>query len=431
MLRIQSLMGAVTALGVAMVLALGSSTAQAVVIQGVKQIRITDNDGNWFYLEEVNLFNVAGADVASTNFGGLVKTTAAANFAPGFGSTVNGAIDGVVGACCGTGTHSPTISAVPAHNYTITLPYSQNIDAATLPMQVFNRTDGCCPERAMNFNIEFLALNGTPIAISDGAGGSTTSLAINPSKFATTFGAGGGTLVINGLKDQPATQILVGLQNATSQAAQTGFGGLTPDKMIDGITGTQSGWGNGDPGANFGNNVAVFETVDNIGGDITKLEFKIDFSSFGDHALGKFRLSLTTDNRANFADGLFQGGDVTANWVEIKPETATAASGALLRIEGDNTIEFASDPLLFNPTTDIYTITATTTLRNITGFRLEAIEDTFLPGGNGPGLANGNGNFVVSEFQVLATQITIPEPVSASLLALGGMMLGMRRRRVA
>lgn len=418
------------ALSALMVMLSFTSVTQAVVIQGVKQIRITDNDGNWFYLEEVNLFNTAGVDVASTTFGNAVKTSGTPNFAPGFGSAAAGAIDGIVGGCCGTGTHSPSISAVPAHNYTINLPYSQDIDAANFPMQIFNRTDGCCPERAENFNIEFLDLAGNPIAINNGSGGSTTSLAINgPASFATHFPLGGGTLAINGLSNQPATQILVGLQNATSQAAQTGFGGLTPDKMIDGSLAAQNGWGNGPPGGSFSSNVAVFETADDITADITKLEFRIDFAAFADHGLGKFRLSLTTDDRSDFADGLFQGGDVTANWIEITPESATAASGAILTIGLDNTIEFTSDPLLFNPTTDSYVIKASTTVRGITGFRLEAIQDPSLPV-NGPGLSNSNGNFVVSEFTVLATRITIPEPTSIALLGVAGLAL-MRRRRLA
>jgi len=409
---------------------LTSASASAVVIQGVKQIRITDNNGNWFYLEEVNVFNTAGADVASTSFGATaLKTFGTPNFTPAFGSTTQGAINDVVSACCGNGTHSNSASAVPAHNYTITLPYSQDIDAATFPIEIHNRQDGCCPDRAENVDIQFLDVTGNPIAFNDGSGNPTTTLSINGSAdFATNFSAGGGTLVVNGLMNQGITPIKVGLQNATSQASQTGFGGLTPDKVLDGITNAQNGWGNGPPGGSFSSNVAVFETVDDLGGEQTDLTFTLDFSSFADHALGHFRLSATTDDRSTFADGVFQGGDVTANWIELTPTSATASSGAELTILPDNSILFTSNPLTLNPGTDVYTITAHTTLQNITGFRLEALQDASLPF-NGPGLSNSNGNFVLTEFMVLATVRPIPEPASVSLVGLAALALVRRRRR--
>src|SRR5690606_1087435 len=101
----------------------------------------------------------------------------------------------------------------------------------------------------------------------------------------------------------------------------------------------------------------------------------------------------------------------------------------ILQINADNTIQFVSDPLTFNPATDSYIIKASTWISGITGFRLEAIQDPSLPV-NGPGLSNGNGNFVVSEFTVLATRIDVPEPASAALLGMAGLAL-LRRRRAA
>ena len=51
-----------------------------------------------------------------------------------------------------------------------------------------------------------------------------------------------------------------------------------------------------------------------------------------------------------------------------------------------------------NPSPDSYTVTAKTTLKEITGIRLEVLPDPSLPG-QGPGRAP-NGNFVLSEFKV-------------------------------
>ena len=49
---------------------------------------------------------------------------------------------------------------------------------------------------------------------------------------------------------------------------------------------------------------------------------------------------------------------------------------------------------------DTFTITAETTLKNLTGLRLEALTDKRLPK-NGPGRAPGDGNFVLSELELL------------------------------
>jgi hypothetical protein len=168
----------------------------------------------------------------------------------------------------------------------------------------------------------------------------------------------------------------------------------------------------------------VVETVADVVGPLgTTFTFTLtqNFTNF--HTLGRFRLSVTTDNRADFADGLQTGGDVTANWTQLTPTSAVATNGASLTIQGDNSI-LASGT---NPDTSVYTVTASTTLNNITGFRIEALEDPSLPA-NGPGRQPGNGNFVLQELQVDAVQI-IPEPASAALVTAAGFFLLPRRRR--
>ena len=102
--------------------------------------------------------------------------------------------------------------------------------------------------------------------------------------------------------------------------------------------------------------------------------------SFPGHTLGRFRISVTTDDRASFADGLVSGGDVTANWTVLDPTTAVSANGATLNELGDYSI-LASGA---SPVADTYTVTADTALTGITGFRAEAISDPSLPFG-GPG----------------------------------------------
>jgi hypothetical protein len=114
-----------------------------------------------------------------------------------------------------------------------------------------------------------------------------------------------------------------------------------------------------------------------------------------EHTLGRFRLSVTTDDRADFADGLDTGGDVSASWTVLKPEIFTSANGTTLEVLSDNSILASGTP----PDTDTYTITARTPLSGITGFRLEALEDASLPV-SGPGRHTANGNFVLSEFVV-------------------------------
>ena len=81
-----------------------------------------------------------------------------------------------------------------------------------------------------------------------------------------------------------------------------------------------------------------------------------------------------------------------ANWVVLQPALAVSEQGASLTIQPDQSI-LASGTLT---DTDIYTITVVTTLRGITGVRIEALEDPSLPL-TGPGRAQ-TGNFVLSEF---------------------------------
>jgi hypothetical protein len=63
-----------------------------------------------------------------------------------------------------------------------------------------------------------------------------------------------------------------------------------------------------------------------------------------------------------------------------------------------------------NPATDVFTVTALTTLKGITAIRLEVLPDASLPA-QGPGRAN-NGNFVLAEFRVTSAPANEPQSKS-------------------
>ncbi len=207
------------------------------------------------------------------------------------------------------------------------------------------------------------------------------------------------------------------LQNATATFTQDLFlVSHTIDGKLGGI-GVINGWATlSSP------QTAVYETQTDVGGPAgAAFTFTLTQNFGSSLTLGRFRLAVTTDARTNFADGLNSGGDVTANWIELTPLTALATNGATLTIQGDKSI-LASGT---NPTTSVYTVTAETTVTNITGIRLESLEDAGLPA-LGPGRA-ADGNFVLQEFGVDAVTL-VPEPAGAVLLATGAALVLFRRR---
>lgn len=86
-------------------------------------------------------------------------------------------------------------------------------------------------------------------------------------------------------------------------------------------------------------------------------------------------------------------------WFPLSVSKATATNKAQLTTLPDRSV-IASG----NKAKGVYTLTMNTSLNNITGLRLEALVDSGLPN-NGPGSAD-NGNFVVTEFEVLAAPTT-------------------------
>ncbi|MBA3480195.1 MAG: hypothetical protein H0T51_00135 [Pirellulales bacterium] len=193
------------------------------------------------------------------------------------------------------------------------------------------------------------------------------------------------------------------LQNATATATQSGF---SISQTIDGNLGgpgVVNGWAIHDLIGDITDETAVYETQTDVGGPGgAALTFTLTQNFGSSITVGRFRLSITGDDRANFADGL---NDVTANWIALAPATALATGGATLTIQTDASI-LASGA---SPAITVYTVAAWTDMTRITGIRIEMLEDASLPA-SGPGRAS-NGNLVLQEFAVDA--INFPDPPNA------------------
>ncbi len=238
---------------------------------------------------------------------------------------------------------------------------------------------------------------------------------MNPFSLRALLALGFATVAVN-----TQAQIFV-LQNATATFSQSGY---DVGQAIDGTTADDRGWAilPGEGSAQ----TAVFETQSDIGfagGSALTFTFESLYLIPPGHNLGRFRLSITTDDRSTFADGLATGGDVTANWITLDPATFFSVNGQTLAKQGDNSL-LASG---LNPATDTLTVTAPTSLTGITGLRLEMIPDASLPaGGSG---RFGNGNFVLSELTVSITAVPEPEFIAGlSAAGLLGWALLARRR---
>jgi len=160
----------------------------------------------------------------------------------------------------------------------------------------------------------------------------------------------------------------------------------------------------------------VWETVNDLTASQLKFDlYHRDIIPIPGHNLGHFRLSYTTDDRSLFADGLANGGDVSANWTVIVPTSVSSTEGDSFTVLADNSI-LVGGTLGGYPT---YTVLSDVNATGITGFRLEALLDASLPF-NGPGRQPVNGNFHLSEFVVMV----VPEPENSALVS-GLALLGL------
>ncbi|MBL67555.1 MAG: hypothetical protein CMO74_03735 [Verrucomicrobiales bacterium] len=88
-------------------------------------------------------------------------------------------------------------------------------------------------------------------------------------------------------------------------------------------------------------------------------------------------------------------GDGKSTWITVEAKELKSKIGATLTKEKDGVI-FVSG----KNGKDTFTISAETTLKNLTGLRLEALTDKRLPK-NGPGRAPNDGNFVLTELELM------------------------------
>jgi hypothetical protein len=191
----------------------------------------------------------------------------------------------------------------------------------------------------------------------------------------------------------------------------------------------KNGWAISDQ---FVHQTAVFQTSADLfprGGTLT---FTLD-QLFGlQNTIRKFRLSVTTASRSQFADGRPSNGNLgTGIWRDVDLLVSlSSANGTTLTKLSDKSILASGS----SPETDTYTVKAYTSLSGITGVRLDVLQDdaTMKPPGR-----SSNGNFVLTHLAVdaVGSQTALGKWWSAFALLISiGLILfwiGRRRRRLA
>ena len=237
----------------------------------------------------------------------------------------------------------------------------------------------------------------------------------------------GFVVCIFSLVPSAARAALIQLQNGTATFSQLINGGpFTPAHAVDGLN-DSNGWAIAVSQVADGTSAqtAVWETeADLAAGD---LMITMNFLHWNpEHLLGRFRFSVTTDDRSTFADGLHTGGDVGANWTVLSTPAVSGPAGMTFTTLGDQSI-LAGGVIAAQGS---YTVTYSTGISGITGLRLEALEDPSLPGGNGPGLHPANGNFALNEMTLQGTLVPVPPAVWLFGSGLIG-LIGLARRKKA
>ena len=102
---------------------------------------------------------------------------------------------------------------------------------------------------------------------------------------------------------------------------------------------------------------------------------------------------------------------IESDWTTLQLERYSSTGGATLTALDDGSILATGE----NPDTDTYEVTAVTSLRRITGVRLEVLEDPTLPH-DGPG-RDPDGNFFLSGFEVEVAPLDTPSLAAPIVVA--------------
>jgi hypothetical protein len=209
----------------------------------------------------------------------------------------------------------------------------------------------------------------------------------------------------------PAIAAPVPISSETATFCQDGY---PINAAFDGDFSAGSGWAvYGQIGSS---QTVAFKASSNVGsGDQTQLVFQLHMFWGASHILGKFRLSATTSGQSTYGQGATCSDpdpSGSANWTVLHPQSVHSQNGQTLTILGDGTVLASGN----NPEGDLVTVVATTPLRGITGFRLEALADASFVD-SGPGRAD-NGNFVLNELTVDASSFSPVPAAGIGILAL-------------
>jgi hypothetical protein len=201
----------------------------------------------------------------------------------------------------------------------------------------------------------------------------------------------------------PAVAQEVAFQMATATFTQSACNSHSPAAVHNGST-ADDGWAIavhcGAAGDAAFAQTLVLETAVDL--DATNLQFLLTQGPTG-HLIGRFRLSVTGDDRATFADGLASGGDVSANWTVLAAPIVTGPAGLVFTVLPDESVLVSG-----SASSAVYDVRYSGSYTGVTGIRLEALEHPSLPY-NGPGKQGHNSNLQLRELDLFATGTPVAE----------------------